>query len=61
MDLKQLKHDFQNNYLRLEVLLSIINDQLQSGVPVENKYLEDFEMVLELAQKHIQLIKEYQN
>lgn len=60
MELKQLKHDFQNNYLRLEVLLSIINDHLQSDQRIEMKYLEDFDQFLKLAGDHLHLIMEMQ-
>lgn len=58
MELRQLKHDFQNNYLRLEVLLGLINEKLQKNETVDLKYLEDLKQFLELANEHLQHIKE---
>ena len=59
MDLKELKHDFQNNYLRLEVLMSLINDSLQKNQKVDDNKIEDFEKFLNLANTHAQQIKEF--
>ena len=57
MEKKQLLHDFQNNYLRLEVLMGLINDQLQQEGKVEKKYIDDIDKFIQLLQDHLEQIK----
>ena len=57
MELKQLKHDFQNNYLRIEVLFGLINEGLVKEEKIPPQYLEDFEIFLKLALEHLDEIK----
>lgn len=57
MDLKQLRHDFINNSLRIEVLTKLIVEQLQDYGSVEKQYKDDLEKFLKLMQDHLSEIK----
>lgn len=60
-NVKKLKHDFQNNFLRLEVLFGIVNDHLQNGQVIENKYLTNLDKFLQEAKDHVKEIKKLQS
>lgn len=60
MNFKQLKHDFINNSLRLEVLAKLISEQLHENEPVNEQYIQDLEKFLNLMQDHLIEIKKHQ-
>ncbi|MCT4641382.1 MAG: hypothetical protein N4A33_03725 [Bacteriovoracaceae bacterium] len=54
MELKELKHDFINNSLRIEILCKLIIESLRQDKELENEYIDDLENFLN---NHISLLK----
>lgn len=58
IDLPQLRHDFVNNSLRLEILMKMIHEDLKSSITPDDEKLTDLESFLNLGLTHLTLIKE---
>lgn len=56
-NLQQVKHDFINHSLRLEVLFRLVGEQLQSGASITPEYLEDLEISLTEMQQFVLMLK----
>lgn len=59
MDLKQLRHDFINNSLRIEVLTKLIADQLLADTEIDKQYVDDLETFLQQMKEHLAQIKKF--
>lgn len=57
-DLQQLKHDFINNSLRLEILSRIIAEQLQQDKAIDVGQLNDLEKFLIEMQSLVKVLKQ---
>ena len=57
-DLQQLKHDFVNNSLRLEILSRIIAEQLQQDSAIDAGQLNDLEKFLIEMQSLVKVLKQ---
>lgn len=57
-DFQQVKHDFINNSLRLEVLCRIIGEQLQNNSALDNQQLDDLQKYLGEMQELVKIVQE---
>jgi hypothetical protein len=57
-DFQQVKHDFINNSLRLEVLCRIIGEQLQNNSALDNQQLNDLQKYLGEMQELVKIVQE---
>lgn len=61
MEWAQLKHDFLNNGIRIEVLNKLIAERLESNQPLDSQELSDLEQTLSQQQEFIKLLKTAQS
>lgn len=57
-DQQQVKHDFINNSLRLEILCRIVGEQLQDNRPIDIQQLKDLERYLGEMQELVKIVKD---
>lgn len=57
IDISELRHDFANNSLRLDILTKLIHEDLKNSIKPDEEKLTDLETFLKLAHDHLAIIQ----